>query len=481
MTQQLIGLGANANDGTGDTPRAAGAKINAMFGETYAAGGGDNVLQKIKRALARTITPRQRLLAWNAPPAWAPSTAYSAGNRVVLGGNIYVCQTAGTSAASGGPTGALFAPITDGNVTWYYQSATYANDAAAPSYSISTTAPTTFPRMYRPAAATYATPSGVTAMVTNDGWYFANGSTGLAPATATGFGHFGGTITSIELETDSQTICIPFTVFDLLVEVDGRYLVDGSILQAGAGTNYLTITFPDRRPHKIVLRFGTTVTYVVQGVMCEGTASIWAPPKEPGALKAMFIGDSYSLNFGGTDHIDKGIGAGLMAELDISNWGLNGVSGSGFNAGTPYTDTARLAVTTGFNPDVVAAMCSINDTAAVGTVQASFASWLASIRASLPNAWIVIIGAMGAASAELNGETAVRQGIAAAADPKLVFVPASGSPTPWVNGTGYVTSTTGVGNADRFVNTDGKHMTPAGYVYLGWRAGMGARNGFQVL
>src|SRR5690606_64674 len=37
--------------------------------------------------------------------AWAPSTAHTAGNRVNNGGNVYRCTTAGTSDASGGPSG----------------------------------------------------------------------------------------------------------------------------------------------------------------------------------------------------------------------------------------------------------------------------------------------------------------------------------------------------------------------------------------
>lgn len=49
--------------------------------------------------------------------AWAPSTAYALGAIVVNGVNAYLCTTAGTSAASGGPVGT--APsITDGTVTW---------------------------------------------------------------------------------------------------------------------------------------------------------------------------------------------------------------------------------------------------------------------------------------------------------------------------------------------------------------------------
>ena len=33
MAQQIIDIGNNANDGTGDTIRQAGSKINAMFDE----------------------------------------------------------------------------------------------------------------------------------------------------------------------------------------------------------------------------------------------------------------------------------------------------------------------------------------------------------------------------------------------------------------------------------------------------------------
>ena len=45
---------------------------------------------------------------------WAASTAYAVGQQVVNGGLAYVCTTAGTSAASGGPTG-TGSGITDGS------------------------------------------------------------------------------------------------------------------------------------------------------------------------------------------------------------------------------------------------------------------------------------------------------------------------------------------------------------------------------
>lgn len=51
--------------------------------------------------------------------AWAGTTAYEVGHRVVVNGNVYVCTAAGTSASSGGPTG-TGTGITDGGVTWNY-------------------------------------------------------------------------------------------------------------------------------------------------------------------------------------------------------------------------------------------------------------------------------------------------------------------------------------------------------------------------
>ncbi len=54
--------------------------------------------------------------------AWAASTAYALGDRIINGGNVYLCTVAGTSAASGGPTGTT-TDIVDNTVTWNYVSA----------------------------------------------------------------------------------------------------------------------------------------------------------------------------------------------------------------------------------------------------------------------------------------------------------------------------------------------------------------------
>lgn len=53
-------------------------------------------------------------------PEWDTSTAYGLGDRVFNGSYIYLCTTAGTSAASGGPA-STSASISDGTVTWQFE------------------------------------------------------------------------------------------------------------------------------------------------------------------------------------------------------------------------------------------------------------------------------------------------------------------------------------------------------------------------
>lgn len=50
---------------------------------------------------------------------WAVSKAYVLNQQVINGGNVYKCTTAGTSAASGGPTG-TGTGITDNTAVWAY-------------------------------------------------------------------------------------------------------------------------------------------------------------------------------------------------------------------------------------------------------------------------------------------------------------------------------------------------------------------------
>lgn len=63
---------------------------------------------------------------------WRPSTAYVIGNTVANGGNTYVCDTNGVSAASGGPTG-TGTNIADGSTQWDYNGVAESTTAIGPS------------------------------------------------------------------------------------------------------------------------------------------------------------------------------------------------------------------------------------------------------------------------------------------------------------------------------------------------------------
>jgi len=64
--------------------------------------------------------------------AWQPGAAVMAGQYAVSNGNTYVCQTAGTTAASGGPSG-TGTNIADGTAVWTF------NNAGSTDIVISTT------------------------------------------------------------------------------------------------------------------------------------------------------------------------------------------------------------------------------------------------------------------------------------------------------------------------------------------------------
>ncbi|MGH8161098.1 MAG: hypothetical protein ACRESR_02880 [Gammaproteobacteria bacterium] len=65
--------------------------------------------------------------------AWAPNTAVMVGQYIVNNANTYACMTAGTTAASGGPSGPG-TNIVDGTATWTW------NNAGSPDIMITTSA-----------------------------------------------------------------------------------------------------------------------------------------------------------------------------------------------------------------------------------------------------------------------------------------------------------------------------------------------------
>jgi hypothetical protein len=90
------------------------ATANALTGAIAAATGRPTFARIIESDTTTTVVQIRCALAWLA------STAYAVGDRVSNGANTYVATTAGTSAASGGPTG-TGTGITDGTAVWSFE------------------------------------------------------------------------------------------------------------------------------------------------------------------------------------------------------------------------------------------------------------------------------------------------------------------------------------------------------------------------
>ncbi|MBX7496743.1 hypothetical protein K3172_12830 [Qipengyuania sp. 6B39] len=115
----IFGLVANGGSVSGDT-WTLGLDSSTVTGEAGAGAGTDAAKAQIKTSGGDAHMTG--LTAGQASTAWAASTAYTAGQYVNNGGNLYVCASGGTSAGSGGPTG-TGTGITDGTVSWDYVSA----------------------------------------------------------------------------------------------------------------------------------------------------------------------------------------------------------------------------------------------------------------------------------------------------------------------------------------------------------------------
>ena len=120
-----------------------------------------------------------------------------------------------------------------------------------------------------------------------------------------------------------------------------------------------------------------------------------------------------------------------------------------------------------------------NDTASYTNAQigAAAATLVSTVRASLPNAPIIVLGVVptcmsGAKVALETGAGGIGPSIAALDDANDFFIPLSAALSgPVINGTGNTQNPLGDGNCDNYVSSDGVHPVNAGLYYLAtWEA-----------
>lgn len=107
---------------SGNTALAAWTFSASAFGTPSLSSGNEQASASFTASSVAPTNSGTVTFARAVPPAWTASKAYTIGQGVTNGGNVYQCIGAGTSASSGGPTG-TGTSITDGTVTWQYLSA----------------------------------------------------------------------------------------------------------------------------------------------------------------------------------------------------------------------------------------------------------------------------------------------------------------------------------------------------------------------
>lgn len=403
-----------------------------------------------------------------APPAWAGVTAYLVGQTVTNGGNYYICYTAGTSAASGGPTGTGNAPITDGTVVWLWLN--------SPLGSTSVNAPTIAGASSVPAALTSSYPMATSQVInpqftlTGGGAVFScsvqsyhqcvNGVTASTGAAAAPM--------SIVFYTDAPKLTIDACVTSGGLTIDNQFAIYGAFANPFSGGHcYTTIDFTaigGRRSRRYEIFWTTTTTNALGTIWVDPQSKVWkAQPAQK--LSFCVFGDSTAIGgngmpIAGDDGWPYRVGM-MLGFTDVHNFGIGG---TGFVTGWTYAQ--HISDITTYGPcDVIAFFGLYNDAGtAIATEQAAIVSTLTQARALAPSAPLFVFGAWpgstGPSVSLQNVETAASQAVTQFADPNTYFIPMITDPSGgWITGTGKVTAPTGTGNADVWVSSDGVHPT----------------------
>lgn len=250
---------------------------------------------------------------------------------------------------------------------------------------------------------------------------------------------------------------------------DFRLEIDGQLAQA---TDY-TFTSPGGGNRRIVINSGSRAVRQFRFTSHLGvpaiklTTSIVDTVYAPAGgkrLRSFWLMDSYG-QVGAQDSLEY-VASGM---LDIGNVLRSAVGGTGYTHANgsypPFTDSGRLAVATRSKADLVVVAGGINDQDTTGLAAACDTVY-ASLRASLPNAQLVVVGPWMPSTSTQTSKAAIRDVISArAAAAGLPFIDVTG----WITGSGNTGAPNGTGNADVMIDPDGTHPIGVGHQYLGAR------------
>lgn len=282
---------------------------------------------------------------------------------------------------------------------------------------------------------------------------------------------------------------VPANNKDYRVLVDGQYATAGQIAPPSyAGGQRIRIDFSSVRKARLI-QVKARGEGGIQKVAMDALSNVWAPPLDE-QLRVVITGDSITEGQGTSSPSDPDAAfapqlAHLMGWQDM--WQV-GVGSTGYVADGSGTRSPIIDQIPYWPADIDAIVCAAgyNDqgsgVSASDTATAALAAWQA-MRAAYPLAVIFVvapwIGRRTAATMAAH-EAALLAEFTAWADRDSFFIPVSADATPWTSGTGYVGATTGGGNSDIYVASDGLHFSDAGHAYHAQRIASGIRTALRI-
>lgn len=442
--------------------------------------------EKLRRQAYRAELSNPLILPPLIPPlAWAGNTAHLVGDIVVNGGNQYLCQVAGTSAASGGPSG-LATRVIDNTVYWEFYGVSQIATASPLAPTVAQT--TTFPADLN---AGLATAGGGAYTVADNGAGGTRSKLRLYGSTWIGAVQSGAAFVPIaynngvsadlpygrmEVVTDAAKIAIGFGnaggYFRLLV--DGQYINQSNYKSLTSGVNYVVIDFSSvggKKWRRIAIELGIagpiTVNTNIIGVYVSKLDTVMAP-QTGNDITAVYCGDSIDAGFGPgpciagnklASRIGHKLGINDMWSMSRPGTGdINKAAGSAF-----YNYAERTPQIAAVNPQIVFTQTSTNDAASSSAQrQAAILATMQSQRAAMPNALLVRVGCWPVASvteaATIEADALAAFNVFAAGDPNCMFIPLANDPDgPLLTGTGNNLSVANNGNQDFYISADGLH------------------------
>jgi len=272
------------------------------------------------------------------------------------------------------------------------------------------------------------------------------------------------------LEFEYRICCLTTSAMRYRVWVDNQPATADVSAGAGSGNVYyaLKVVFASSTPRLVRLE---TEYATVHSVWAHPTYSFWKPQDRLGPRIAI-LGDSFTEGSTvASHHAWSWEMCNRLGWRDVYNCGLGG---TGYlNSGTGGQTTFRGRVANDIIdavPDWVFVEGGYNDTGSSSSaITAEAALLFAQIRTALPSCKLVVLSPLASSNTIASLQTvrdAVFAGAVGYADLTIDMI---SSTNPWIFGTGKSGATTGNGNADIYVNTDGVHYTRLGYQYAGHR------------